>query len=79
MKVILRESLLATMATGLLALAAVMPARAGHSNTVMTFDPGGYWRLNDTTPKTKDWATNSGTLDATAAGVHYGGAPTTRR
>lgn len=79
MKVFLRESLLAATATGLLALPAVLPACADYSNTVMTFNPGGYWRLNDATPIPKHWSTNSGTLGATAAGVHYGGSPPTRK
>ncbi|MCX6923018.1 MAG: hypothetical protein NT154_07395, partial [Verrucomicrobia bacterium] len=52
----------AVLATGLLALVVVLPARADYSSTVMSFNPLGYWRLNDTTPVPLIMATNSGTL-----------------
>src|SRR5512136_1728459 len=71
-KKMLPKSLLAVSATGLLALAAVLPARADYSNTVMSLGPVGYWRLNDATPVPLDTATNLGTLGA-SVNCPYGG------
>jgi hypothetical protein len=72
MKVLLPNRLLAASATGLLALAAVLPARADYSNTVMSLHPLGYWQLNETTPVPTDAATNSGTLFSVANGLYAG-------
>jgi hypothetical protein len=65
--------LLAASATGLLALAAVLPARADYSNTVMSLNPLGYWRLNDQTPVPVDTATNLGTLGVVGNSFYGGG------
>jgi hypothetical protein len=39
---------LAASATGLLALASVLPAQADYSSTVLSYNPAAYWRLNET-------------------------------
>jgi hypothetical protein len=72
MKIILPKSMLAALATGLLALAAVLPARADYSNTITSLGALGYWPLNDKITDTT--ATNSGTLGPVANGVYQNGA-----
>ena len=66
------QFLLQAAAAGLLALAAILPARADYSNTVMSLHPLGYWQLNETTPVPTDAATNSGTLLSAANGLYAG-------
>ncbi len=71
----MHRSLLAASATGLLALAAVLPARADYSNTVMALHPVGYWRLNEPVSPTLNYAlgtaTNSGSIGVVANGTYY--------
>jgi len=68
---------LAASATGLLALATVLPARADYPSTVLFYNPAAYWRLNETTPVPVDVATNSGSLGSAANGVYLGQGGTT--
>ena len=46
MKLPYTKSLLVSFGTMLLALTALLPARADYSNTVMSLHPVAYWRLN---------------------------------
>jgi hypothetical protein len=63
------------LAVSLAALAAGTTARADYSNTVASFNPVGYWRLNETTqPPPGDVATNVGYVGATGYGVYLNGA-----
>ncbi len=69
------QPLLAALVTGMLALAAMLPARADYSNAVMSLNPVGYWRLNETAfpvlvypPGT---ATNIGSLGVIANGTYF--------
>lgn len=59
----------------LLTLTAGLPARADYSNTVMSLNPVGYWRLNEPVSPTLDYAlgtaTNYGSLGTTANGTYY--------
>ena len=75
MKTSLPKFLLAASATGLLALAAVLPAQADYSNTVMSLNPVAYWRLNEPVAPALNYgsgtATNLGSLGAVANGVYY--------
>ena len=50
-------------AAGLLALVAILPAQADYSNTVMSLNPVGYWRLNE--PAGSGTAINIGSALAT--------------
>lgn len=65
------KSLLMFTGGVLMALGAVMATRADYSNTVMSLNPVGYWRLNEpaTLPTT---VTNYGSLGAVANGSYYG-------
>jgi hypothetical protein len=74
MKLPLNKSFLLSASTILLALTAVLPARADYSNTVMSLGPVGYWRLNDTTPLPQDSAINLGSLGTVGDGLYSGGA-----
>ncbi|HOB99691.1 MAG TPA: autotransporter-associated beta strand repeat-containing protein [Verrucomicrobiota bacterium] len=69
------KSLLVPMGTLLMALAAVLPARADYSNTVASLNPVGYWRLNEPVSPTLDYAlgtaVNHGSLGASANGTYY--------
>lgn len=75
MKPSIDKSLLAASAAGLLALAPVLPAQADYSNTVMSLQPVGYWRLNERAGPPIDYgtgtATNSGYLGAAANAKYY--------
>ena len=62
----------AVLATGVLALVIVLPARADYSNTVMNLNPIAYYRLNETTPVPANTATNRGTLGAPGLGNYSG-------
>jgi hypothetical protein len=55
----------------LLALAALLPAQADYSNTVMSLNPVAYWRLNEPSPLPTT-VTNYGSLGAVANGSYYG-------
>ncbi len=62
------------IATALLALSACTAVRADYSNTVMSLNPLGYWRLNETAPiPAPDWAVNIGTAGAAANGYYGNG------
>ena len=67
------QSLLA--AAGLLALAAVRPAQADYSNTVMSLNPVAYWRLNEPTAPLVNYglgtATNLGSALVAGNGTYY--------
>lgn len=67
--------LLAIAATALLALTAVLPARADYSNTVMSLKPVAYWRLNESAVPAVNYgvgtATNRGALGPAANGTYY--------
>jgi hypothetical protein len=69
------RSLLVASATGLLALAAILPAQADYSSTVASLNPVGYWRLNEPVSPTLNYAlgtaTNYGSLGAAANGTYY--------
>ena len=75
MKVLLPNRLLTALATALWALAAVLPARADYSNTVMSLNPVAYWRLNEPVSPTLNYAlgtaTNSGSIGGVANGTYY--------
>jgi autotransporter-associated beta strand protein len=62
-------------AAGLLALAAILPAQADYSNTVMSLNPAAYWRLNEPVSPTLSYAlgtaTNYGSIGAVADGTYY--------
>jgi hypothetical protein len=67
---LIRKGILTAMA-----LSAGLSAWADYSNTVMSFNPVGYWRMSETTPvPLPDVATNRGTLGQTATGYYLGGA-----
>jgi len=66
--------MLAASVTGLLGLAAVVPARADYPSTVSSFNPILYYRLNETTPVPVNAAINSGMLGSVANGVYVGAA-----
>jgi hypothetical protein len=70
-----RQFLLHGAAVGLLALAAVLPARADYSGTLMSLNPVGYWRLNEPVVPAPNYAlgtaTNYGSLGAVANGTYY--------
>jgi hypothetical protein len=69
------KSLLVSSGTILLALTALLPARADYSSTVESFNPAAYWRLNETTPVPPgDVATNLGSAGAAAWGLYFNGA-----
>ena len=69
---------LAASATGLLALATVLPAQADYSSTVLSYNPAAYWRLNETTPvPIADQAVNLGSAGAAANGFYKGTAGAT--
>ena len=73
MKVRLLKSLFVSSGTILLALTAVLPARADYSNTVMSFNPVMYYRLNETAPvPIADEAVNSGSAGAVVNGWYTG-------
>lgn len=56
-------------------LAATFTAHADYSNTLASFKPVGYWRLNETTqPPAGDFATNSGSLGTALNGAYVGSA-----
>src|SRR5215472_11109259 len=55
----------------LLAAAAAMPARADYPSTVLSQNPVGYWRLNETTqPVNATTTVNFGSLGSSAAGTY---------
>jgi len=60
------------MATGLLALVTVLPARADYPSTVLSYSPAAYWRLNESGVHLLDItpATNSGSLGSTLNGSY---------
>jgi hypothetical protein len=67
------KKLLSGLAALFLALITVPIAHADYSNTVMSFNPLGYWRLSQTTqPPIADVATNLGTLGTTGFGYYVG-------
>jgi hypothetical protein len=69
MKPTLLRTFLAASALVLLALAAVLPARADYSNTVASFNPVAYWRLNETTAvPPANIVANAGTLGEAGTG-----------
>jgi hypothetical protein len=69
---------LAASATGLLALATVLPARADYPSTVLSYHPAAYWRLNETaTVPIADQAANSGSVGPVANGFYVGTAGVT--
>jgi len=72
MKLDLLKSSMKGSAILVLTLTVGLPARADYSNTVMSLQPVGYWRLNETTPVPTDTATNSGTLLSAANGLYAG-------
>jgi hypothetical protein len=75
MKPPLAKSLLVSSGTILLALTAVLPARADYSSTVSSFNPAAYWRLNETaTVPPADVATNRGSAGPAATGYYLKGA-----
>jgi hypothetical protein len=49
-------------------------AMADYSSTVLSYNPLGYWRLNETTAPTADIATNIGTLGTAGNGYYTSGA-----
>jgi hypothetical protein len=59
----------------LLALATLLPARAQYSSTVMSFQPLGYWQMNEPVSPKLDYAlgtvTNYGSVGAVANGTYY--------
>ena len=56
-------------------LAAALPGFADYSSTMNSFNPVGYWRLNETTqPPAGDIAANSGSLGQSATGYYLSGA-----
>ena len=60
--------------TALFSLAIALNA-ADYSSTVLSHNPAGYWRLNETVPAPPgDVATNRGTLGAAAQGYYLAGA-----
>src|SRR5262249_35233090 len=60
----------------LLAASAVMPAYADYQSTVLSQNPVGYWRLNETlAPPQAVAVTNSGSLGTSANGI-YSNSPT---
>jgi hypothetical protein len=67
--------LLVSVGTILMALAAILPARADYSNTVTSLNPVGYWRLNEPVSPTLDYALgtarNYGSLGSGANGTYY--------
>jgi hypothetical protein len=72
------QTCLAVLATGLLALVAVLPARADYSSTVLSYKPSGYWRLNEAaTVPGADQAANSGSVGAAANAFYKGTAGST--
>lgn len=59
------------LGTVLLAAGTALPARADYESTVLSQDPLGYWRLNETTvPVPAAPAANLGSLGTTAAGTY---------
>jgi len=62
--------LLAASATGLLTLAAIVPARADYPTTVNSLGPVMYYRLGETTPNVSNIASNSGTIGALGSGFY---------
>jgi hypothetical protein len=73
MKVRLLKSLFVSSGTILLALTAVLPARADYSSTVQSFNPIMYYHLNETAPvPIADQAVNLGTLGAAVNGFYSG-------
>ena len=67
------QTCLAVLATGLLALATVLPARADYPSTVLSYNPAAYWRLNETAPvPIADQAANSGSVGAVANAFYKG-------
>ena len=75
MKLPYTKSLLVSSGTMLLALTALLPARADYSNTVMSLHPVAYWRLNEPVAPALNYgsgtATNLGFLGPVANGVYY--------
>jgi hypothetical protein len=66
---------LAASATGLMALATVLPAQADYPSAVLSYNPAAYWRLNETaTVPIADQAANSGSVGAVANGFYKGAA-----
>ena len=74
MKPLLVKFLLVSSITILLALTAVLPARANYSNTVMSLHPVAYWRLNEPAFPVVVYptgtATNVGSVGADANGTY---------
>jgi len=69
MKPTLLRTFLAASALVLLTLAAVLPARADYSNTVMSLSPVGYWRLSETAAvPAANIVSNAGSLGEAANG-----------
>jgi hypothetical protein len=61
------------VATGLIALAAALPATADYSSAVMSHGPAAYWRLNDAgSVPIADQALNHGSLGAALNGFYVG-------
>src|SRR6266446_7200925 len=59
----------------IISVMAALAARADYSNTVKSFNPVGYWRVDETNqPPPPDQATNTGTLGAAANGYYAAGA-----
>ena len=55
----------------MLALFATLPARADYQSTVLSQNPDGYWRLNETTPPPpNNYAANQGSLGSSAQGTY---------
>ena len=57
----------------LTALLLGLTARADYSDTVLSFHPAAYWRLDETNPPPAAVATNLGTMGASTAGYYLGG------
>ncbi len=69
----MRKQFLLPAAAAALTMLAAPAAFADYSNTVMSFNPAGYWRLNETTPvPAPNWATNLGTAGISAYGSYQG-------
>lgn len=71
----MRKQNLVCLGAAAFALWAIPSARGDFSNTVMSFNPAAYWRLNETTqPPPPDVALNLGTLGTKGQGYYLGGA-----
>src|SRR6266481_8892888 len=61
------------VASILLAMLAGWEARADYSSTILSFNPAGYWPLNETSPTPQaEVATNLGSLGASANAYYLG-------